>query len=752
MAERYGNLVAGGDDYAGDIEASGLLHLAFVRSPVPHARIAHVDVAEAAASPGVVAVHTAATLPMVPVRPIVGGSELGLAPLAADVVRHVGERVVAVLAETAAQAVDAAERVVVDYDELPAVWDPLVATAPGSPLVHPSLGTNVVLDLPAEGDGNAFAGSEVVVRATFTIPRLAVSPMEGHAVLVVPEPDGRLTVWLSTQVPHSARGQLAHGLGCAPEQLRVIAPRVGGGFGGKAGGGIPEHVVAAAAARMLGRPVRYVEDRHENLEGMQGRGVHQQVELHARRDGTLVGLRAHVVVDAGAYPGIGAIEPVKMRLMASGPYRIPAVVFSACSVLTHRVPTGAYRGPGRSEAATLLERSMDLLAAELAMDPVELRRRNLLRADELPRTSPTGMRYDGGDYHRLLDELVAAGGYEELRAEQRRRRAEGGALLGIGVATVVDSTAWAARTENAHVVVDLDGRVVVTVATASAGQEHGQAFARLVARVLPVDEGDVVVLEGDTDELPTGDGTMGSRSVQLAGTAVHRASEDVAAQARRLTAQLLEAAEEDIVVHPGRGFGVQGVPATAIGLGRLAQLAGAGLDGGPEALEGRCLYEQEAPTHPAAAHLSVVEIDLETGRTTPRRHLAVTDAGVVLDLVGARGQVVGATVQGIAQALYEELAYDGAIPLGTSLAEYLVPSAADVPPVESLHPETPSPMNHLGAKGIGEIGMVGAPAAVQNAVVDALAHLGVRHVGMPCTPERVWRALQAAATHDQPTT
>jgi len=753
MGERYGNLLRGGDPYTGDLDVPGLLHLVFVRSPVAHALVRRIDTAAARRSPGVVAVLTADDLDVAPLRPLVGGPELAVPPLAAGVVRHLGERVAAVVAATVAAAEDAAELVAIDYEELPAVADPEEARRPGSPLVFPERGTNVVLELPHEPAGEAEdAADDVVVRARYVIPRVAVSPMEGHAVLAVPDPapGGRLTVWLSTQVPHSARSQLAACLGWPVERLRVVTPRVGGGFGGKAGGGVPEHVVVVAAADRLGRPVRWVETRAENLAGMHGRGVRQDVELRARRDGTLVRLRAEVVVDAGAYPGIGAIEPVKMRLMASGPYRIPAVDFRACSVLTHRVPTGAYRGPGRSEAATLLERTMDLLAAELGMDPVELRRRNLLRADELPCTTPTGMRHDGGDHHRLLGELLLAAGYDELRAEQRRRRAAGGPLLGIGVATVVDSTAWAARRESAHVAVRDDGTVTVAVATASAGQEHGAAFAQLVAALLPVEPGDVAVVEGDTDALPNGDGTMGSRSVQLAGTAVHLATREVAEQARRLAAQLLEASVEDVVVHPGRGFGVQGVPATALALAELAARAGEAGDGelaaGAEAvLEARCAFEQSEPTHPAAAHLAVVEVDPETGRVTPVRHVVVTDAGTVLDPPSAGGQVVGATVQGIGQALYEEVAYDEDGQLqGASLAEYLVPSAADVPPVTSCHVESPSPLNPLGAKGIGEIGMVAAPAAVQNAVVDALAHLGVRHVPMPCTPERVWRALAGA--------
>jgi len=358
------------------------------------------------------------------------------------------------------------------------------------------------------------------------------------------------------------------------------------------------------------------------------------------------------------------------------------------------------------------------------------------------------MTYDSGDHEQLLERLVAAADYDALRAEQRRRRAAGGPQLGIGVATVIDSTAWAARTESAELTVERDGRVVVKAATASAGQEHGVAFARLVTELLPITSEAVTVIEGDTDLLPSGGGTSGSRSAQLAGVAVQRAAEEVASAARRLAARLLEAADDDVVLHRGTGFGVRGVPARAVLWSQLAEVAhleAAVAGNGSGAFASRCVYEQSEPTHPGAAHLSVVEVDVVTGEVVPVRHVAVTDAGRILDLPSAHGQVVGASVQGIAQALYEQMIYDAAgNPLTTTLAEYLVPSAADVPAVESLHIDSRSPINAIGAKGIGEIGMVGAPVAVQNAVIDALSHLGVRHIDMPCTPEKVWRAVNAA--------
>jgi carbon-monoxide dehydrogenase large subunit len=396
VVERYEGLLSGDAHYTGDLAVDDALHAAFVRSTVAHARIGAIDIDAAASTPGVVAVLTAADLSFVPVPPYVGRAEMAERPLARDVVRHAGERLAIVVATSRVAAEDATELVVVDYEPLPAVNDPLAAAASDSPLIFPDHGTNVLLDLPADVPAPTIDG-DVTIRLATAVPRLAVAPMEGHAVVVVPAGD-RLDVWCSTQAAHLARLRLAASLGWAPERIRVRVPRVGGGFGGKAAGLPTEHVVVAAAAVALGRPVRYEEDRASNLVGMQGRGVHQDLELHARRDGTLVGMRLAVTCDSGGYPGIAAIEPMKMKLMASGPYRIPAVEFTARAVFTNRTPTTAYRGPGRSEAAIVLERGLDVLAAELDIDPVELRRRNLLRPDEFPYRTPTGMTYDSGDY------------------------------------------------------------------------------------------------------------------------------------------------------------------------------------------------------------------------------------------------------------------------------------------------------------------------------------------------------------------
>ena len=713
-----------------------------MRSTVAHARVVSIEVDEAAAASGVVAVFTAGDLPMLPIWEIELIPEaLAQPPLATGIVRYAGERVAAVVARSLAAALDAVERVVVEYEPLPVLTDPTAATEPSSPVLFPEHGSNVALHWPADPSAAPFDPAAVVVRAELRIPRVCVAPMEGHAILAVPDGDG-LTAWVSTQVPHPTRVQLARSLQLPVDRIRVVAPHVGGGFGGKATGGIAEHVVTAAAALRLGRPVQYVEDRAANLAGMQGRGVVLRSEAAATRDGRLVGLRVEEICDAGAYPSTGAVEPGKTRLMACGPYRVPTVEFTARAVMTNRAPTGAYRGPGRAEAAAVLERTMDLLAGDLGLDPIEVRRRNLVGPEEFPFTTATGVRYDSGDYARLLDVLVAKTGYDGLRREQRLRRSTGsGSLLGIGVALVVDSTAWFARRQTASVEIRADGIVEIRSGTASAGQQHDVALSTIAREVLQVAPDRVEVIEADTARTPVADGTMGSRSTQLAGTAVRQASEIVLSKIRRAAAKLLEAAPDDVVFHDGR-LGVRGVPARTVSLGELA--VDAVLDDDNGGLAAQCVFEQADAAYPSAAHLSVVDVDAETGRVTPVRHVAVTDCGRVIDAPSADGQVVGASVQGIGQALLECAAHaDDGTPLATSLAEYLVPSAAEVPAVETHWVSTPSPRNPLGAKGVGEIGMIAAPAAVHNAVLDAVAHLGVRHLDLPCTPEVVWRALRA---------
>jgi carbon-monoxide dehydrogenase large subunit len=732
-------LLTGAARFTGDLDVPGLAHLVFVRSPVAHARLVSIDATDATAQPGVLGVLTAADLPIVPVWEIAIVPEVLAQPaLATDRVRYVGERVAAVVADSLAAAVDAAARVVVDYDPLPAHTD--VDDADSSDVAplfdgHPD---NVCLRWESDAPGAVPDGVEVTVRLDHDIPRLCTAPMEGHVIVACPGEDGRLTVHVSTQVPRAARAQVARTLQLDPAAVRVVTPPVGGGFGGKAGGAVCEHMVVAAAARLLGRPVRYVEDRSENLLDMQGRGVRNSVALHATRDGRLLGITADIRCDAGAYPSVGAVEPGKTRMMVCGPYRLRIADVTARAVMTNLPPVGAYRGPGRSEAAVMLERTLDVLATELDVDPVELRRRNLIAADEFPYRTPTGVEYDSGDYRALLERAIAIARYDELRREQAARGDRSRALLGIGVSMVVDSTAWFARTEGAEVAVLADGTVEVRTGSAATGQRHDRMLRTIVRASLPVAEADIHVVEGDTDRWSESDGTMGSRTAQLAGTAVQRAAETVAERLRRLAAELLEADPADVVVHGELGFGVRGVPASVRSVRSLVAAHGA-------SIEASCVHEQPGAAYPAAAHVSVVEVDVETGAVRPLRHVAVTDCGRVLDAASAHGQVVGATAQGIAQALYEQAVFapDGT-PRTASFADYGIPSPAELPPIEAHFLETPSPRNPLGAKGVGEIGMVAAPVAVQNAVVDALRGRGVRHLDMPCTPERVAAALGLA--------
>ncbi len=736
MADRYEGLLTGAAQFSADVHVPDVLHVQFVRSPLASARIVHIDTSEARDLDDVVAVFSGDDLPMLPVWEIAFiPEEFAQPPLARGRVRYVGERVVAVVATTAAAAEDAVGCVIVEYEPLPALIDMRHHDRAGVPTLFDTHPDNVCLDWPGDDSGGCLDGAAVATTVNHVIPRLSAAPMEGHSVVAVPDAAGRLTLWISTQVPTATQRQIARTLGMPLDDVRIVVPAVGGGFGGKAAGGVCDHMVVAAAARTLGRPVRFVEDRSANLLSMQGRGVRNTVTLHATATGEVIGIEADVLADAGAYPTIGAVEPGKTCLMICGPYRLQRASVRARSVVTNLAPVGAYRGPGRSEATLMLERTLDVLAADLGIDPVEIRRRNLLPMTAFPHPSPTGIEYDSGNYGGVLETLVAESGYDDLRAVQRARHETGGRLLGIGVAFALDSTAWFSRVEGASISIDATGTVTVSTGSASAGQQHAALYRNIVRRVLPVPEQQITVIEGDTSVWSASDGSMGSRTTQMAGTAILRSAEIAYDKLRQLAAQNLEASAEDMVFHGAR-LGVRGVPSSALTLQQLV----AGTDG--SRLEASCVYEQPGASYPSAAHLSVVDVDVETGRVVPLRHVAVTDCGVVLDRCSARSQVIGATVQGIAQALYEESVFDAdGNPLTSTFAEYGIPSAVDVPWIETHFVETPSPRNPLGAKGVGEIGMIAAPVAVQNAVVDAVRHLGVRHLDMPCTPENVWAAI-----------
>jgi carbon-monoxide dehydrogenase large subunit len=741
-------LLIGAADYVEDIACDGALHAAFVRSTLAHARIVSIDAELARAMPGVVGLYTAADFD---IRRFTFGTSVQRAyarpVLANDVVRFVGEEVAVVLAETRAGAMDAAEAILVEYDPLPAVVDPLAAIEPDAPLVFPDAGTNVAFERswPYRGK-DALAGSDVVVKARFVNQRVAPAPMETNAILAIPEGDG-LKLWIPCQAPFWMRDEIADALGIERDDVRVIAPAVGGGFGAKTAT-YPEHVLVAALAHRLGRPVRYIETRSENLTAMtHGRAQVQDVELGAKRDGTLVGLKVQVVADMGAYP-MGTYLPQLTRKMACGVYAIKRVDFHAHSVVTNTTPVDSYRGAGRPEATALIERAMDLLASELEMDPAEIRRRNFIPKDAFPVVTVTGGTYDSGDYQRALDEALGRVGYDELRREQAERRARGDAkLLGIGLSTYVEVTGWGS--EFGSVEVEPDGSVVVLTGVSPHGQGHETAFAQLASGLLKVPFERVTVRHSDTSLMPKGDGTMGSRSLQLGGSAMWRAGEEVVEKARRIAAHLLEASVDDVELSPDGRIGIVGAPNRSYSWAELATLA-ADPSQLPEGIEPGLHATHEfdggGNTYPFGAHVAVVEVDADTGKVEALRHVAVDDCGRIINPMLVEGQQHGGIAQGMAQALFEEVVFDeSGTPLTGTLMSYEFPSAADLPSFETSNIETPSPRNPLGAKGIGESGTVGSTPAVQNAVIDAVSHLGVRHIDMPLTPERVWRAIREAA-------
>ena len=748
-------LLTGAGKYVDDIVEPNTAHVAFVRSPVAHANVGSVDISEALAMPGVVGVyHSRGDDLGLPSLQQFGAmpETLNLPVFATDKVRFVGDIVAAVVADTRAQAVDAAERVVVDYDTLPAVTNPLDALAPDAPVLFAEHGSNVCFAsaFPEEGDADPLVGAAVVAEVTMVSQRLAGVPMETNAILAVPGEPG-LTCWVSTQAPHALHGVYAPMLGLEPTQLRVVCPWVGGGFGPKAGPYI-EHLATAAAALKLGRPVKWIATRSEDMVSLvHGRDFVMTAKLGVNNDGKIVGLDGTVVASAGAYPGLGAILPTLTQMMAVGVYDIPNVRFSATGVLTNNTIIGPYRGAGRPEATQLIERVIDVAADKLGMDPAEIRRVNFIAPDKFPLTTITGANYDSGEYEKALDAVLEASGYASLRAEQAKRRASNDTQqLGIGVSTYVEVTAPVGlHIEFGAVEIHDDGAASVFAGTSVHGQGHHTAFAMLASEVLGIPMEKITLVNSDTDRVPRGAGTMGSRSLQTAGSAIHIASNEVLARAREVASHLLEASTDDIVVGDG-GLHVAGVPTSIVSWGELA-VASRDASKLPAGLEAATLrheldFDGTDSTFPFGAHVSVVEVDTETGRVTMLRHIAVDDCGRILNPMLVAGQQHGGIAQGAAQALYEWMQYDDeANPLTATLMDYAIPSAAELCSFEVSNTQTDSPRNPLGAKGIGESGTIGSTPAIHNAVVDALSHLGVTHVDMPCTAERVWRALQDAS-------
>ncbi len=731
-------------------EPAGLLHVAFVRSPVPHGVIESIDADEARQMPGVVGVFVAADLDIPDIEPGLRmvAKEMARPALARDRVRMVGELVAVVVAESERQAVDAADTVWVDIDPLDGVASAIDAAAEHAPRLYPEVGTNIVWDNNPDFSTGPIPGADVTISARFVNQRLAAVPLEGNTTLAIPTIDG-LDVYLGSQNVHGHRSELGKLLGLESHQLRIVVPDMGGGFGAK----FPlyvEQLVTAFLARHLNRPVRWIESRLENLIGMyHGRDQTQDIEMGATRDGKIVAVRATFYQNTGAYPSFGTYLPYMTAKMSSGVYAIPSIETRILSVATNTTPTHAYRGAGRPEATAMLERAIDMLAAELGMDPADIRRVNLIPDDAFPYTTPTRADYDSGAYRMVLDRVLSVADYDALRAEQADRRARNDRIqIGLGLSTYVEITAPFGGKEFSRVEVHESGKVTAYSGTLSHGQGHATAYAQIIGNLLKIPHTDVEVIQGDTGRVARGDGTGGSRSLQLGGSAVAGAGEAVIDKAKTIMSNLLEVSAEDLMVMDGGKLGVAGVPDTAKTWAELATLANE-RDAVPDhldlGLEAEFDFDQPGSTFPFGAHLTVVEIDTETGDTRIRCVYAVDDCGTIFNRLLVYGQIHGDIEQGAGQAMLEHFRYDDeGYPLTGNLTSYLIPNSMTVPRVELAPTETPTPHNPLGAKGIGESGTIGSTPSVQNAVIDGLSHFGIRHLDMPLTPQKVWQAIHEA--------
>ena len=754
-------LITGQGKYTADIQLEEMLYMVVVRSPHAHAHVRHIDTSAAKRMAGVVAVFTGADINPNLAEPLPVMADFSIPaysdakptpryPLATDKVRCVGDPVAVVVASSPDSAEDAADAVVVDYAPLPTVVDPEKALADDAPLLYETWGTNLGFRWSQAGGDvdTAFAAAEKVIELRIVNQRLIPSAMEPRAVVAQYDPAGDLiTIWTTTQIPHSVKTEVAAVLGLAPEKIRVIAPEVGGGFGAK-GNIYGEEVLVPWLARQLGQPVKWVASRREDyLATSHGRDHIHHIRLAADRSGRVTGVDLKVIANCGAYYSRAMpVVPMLTALMTTGVYHIPNVRYEALGVMTNKGINEAYRGAGRPEAAFTIERAMDMLADELQLDPAALRRINFITPEQFPYTTATGAQYDSGEYEKNLNRALELVDYAGLRAEQARRRASGatqnGKLLGIGLATYVEICGFGPW-ESGTVTVDKDAKVTVLTGTSPHGQGHETAWAQLASGVLQIPAEDIVVKHGDTAVVPRGVGTFGSRSAAVGGVAVLKNSETVLEQAKAVAAHLLEAATADVTLAQGR-FHIVGTPSISTGWKEVAQAAyghelPSELQGGLEADQD---FSPAGTTYPFGTHVCVVEIDQNTGEVGVVRFLTVDDCGYVINPLLAEGQVHGGIAQGIGQALLEQAHYDeiGNLLTGT-LMDYTLPRADNFPRFETHRTETPTPLNPLGVKGIGEAATIGATPAVVNAVVDALSHLGVRNLDMPLTAEKIWHVL-----------
>ncbi|GCE08271.1 xanthine dehydrogenase family protein molybdopterin-binding subunit [Dictyobacter aurantiacus] len=748
------------------------LQMAVVRSPYAHARINSIQLDAARAVPGVAAVYAGDELvehlPLMEFMFAQMASDLKMParhPLAVGKVRYVGDPVAVVLAEDIYAALDGRDLVEVDYEPLPSVTDPERALAADAPLLYEELGSNVVLRGGTQGGdvAAAFAQADHTVTLRLENQRLAPASMEPRACLFDFDAQRqRLTAWLSSQSVFQARNTLARFLALPPEHIQVYNADVGGAFGAKTLF-LGEEIIAAVLAKQLARPVKWIEDRGENLQAhMHGRGQINYVEAACTAEGRLLALRVRTIGDVGAFLySIGPLLPLFSANMLSGAYQIPAIECQIASVLTNKVPTGAYRGAGRPEAAYIVERTIERVAHELQLDPVEVRRRNLIPPDAFPYRTAGGLVYDSGNYQAALDKALALADYAGWRERQRQRRAQSSArLLGIGVSTFIETTGGPSRgqgpQEAATVRIQRDGTILVQSAVAHNGQGHFTTFAQIAAEAFGVPGSQVEVRLNDASLPGYSTGTNASRITQISGSAIHLAAQKARTKALQLASQVLEAAVDDLVLEQGR-IVVRGVPARAIELGELARRVEEQPDliereapnpANNVPIEGLAAWHDFASAGTAiasGAHIAIVEIDSETGDLEILRYIAVDDAGHVLNHYLTEAQVHGSLAQGIGQALFEGVVYDdeGQNLTGTFM-DYAIPTAGHLPSFELDLVETPSPLNPLGAKGVGESGTIGAPPTIVNAALDALAPLGVKSIDMPLTPEKLWAIIRSA--------
>ncbi len=755
-------LLTGQSSYVDDMKLPGMLHALIIRSPHGHARIRGIDASAATALPGVVAVITAQDiegLAQLPTRESSDADEMRSPrhpALAVDKACYAGQPVAIVLAEDIYTAGDAAELVSVDYEILPAVIDPLEAASGNAPVIHEHLGSNIVLrTVNAGGDlDGAFAAADCVIRQRFNVQRLAPAPMEPRGLIAEYDADigdmGLLTVWDSTQHPHEIREHLARLLERPLESVRVACPDVGGGFGEK-GCFFPEEIAIPYLAMKLGRPIKWVESRQENMLCFHGRGHSIDLEAAAQNDGTLLGIRVRVTADLGAYFFMSTpTVPILTSHRLTGPYRTPAMSVEVVGVATNKSVTGAYRGAGGPEAAFCMERAVDLVAQELGMDPAEVRRRNFIPPEAFPYDTPTGITYDSGNYAAAFDRSLEMAGYQEWKERSRQQAEAGGPLIGVGLATVVKGSGGRVTflTDHARVIIGPDGDVEAHTGVSPHGQGTETTFAQMAADELGIAPGDVRVRHSDTAVLPEGGGTSASRGLIAGGTALHLVLQEARQKLVSIAGHLLDCPPDDVSLADGRAVS-RSNPARSVPFAQLAaaghneELLPPGEEPGLDFVGSNTLGKSP---YSFGSHVAVVEVSPENGAIKILQYSAVHDSGKVVNPMLFEGQVHGAIAQGIGQALLEGMVYDSAgQPLSGSLMDYALPKSIDLPDfVLDSTLETPSPITALGVKGIGELPTLAAPVAIANAVMDALSAAGVKHIDTPLTPEKVWQALREA--------